>query len=178
MAIQPSELSGRLDPEVAAAVTALEVDAEVLACDPDAADTAAFCARYGVDPDDAANTIVVASRREPVQVAACVVLATTRLDVNGAVRRRMETRKVSFASAERTEELTGMTIGGVTPFGLPRDIPLWIDSRVLERPSVVIGGGNRSSKLRVAPAGLLRAPGAEIVPNLAIDLPNGGPEPG
>ena len=164
----------RLDPAVRAAVGALGVDAEVLACDPELADTAAFCAHYGVDPADAANCILVASRREPVRAAACVILATTRLDVNGTVRRRLDAGRVSFASAELTRELTGMLIGGVTPFGLPAGVPVWIDPAVMGRGRVTVGGGNRSSKLRLAPRGLLLVPGAEVVEGLALPPPGAG----
>ena len=138
---------------------------EVLPCDPAFADTAAFCERYGVAPEDSANAIVVVGKAEPRVYACCVVLATTRLDVNGAVRRRLGTRKASFASADETRELTGMEIGGVTPLGLA--VPVWVDSAVLSRPSVVLGGGDRSSKLRVAPEVFERLPGCEVVEGLA-----------
>lgn len=164
----PADLATLLLPAVRAALDRLGLAPEVLSCSPDEADTAAFCERYGVDPRDAANTIVVASRREPVVAAACVVLASTRLDVNGTVRQRLGVRRLSFASAEQTISLTGMMIGGVTPFGLPDALPLWIDAAVLTREAVVIGGGNRSSKLRLAPASLLRCPGAEVVEGLAL----------
>jgi prolyl-tRNA editing enzyme YbaK/EbsC (Cys-tRNA(Pro) deacylase) len=151
---------------VLAAADASGVPYEALPCDPDFADTAAFCERYGIDPADSANTIVVASKGDPRRYVACVVLATTRLDVNGAVRRRLE-RRASFASAEDTRACTGMVIGGVTPFALPPDLPIWIDARVMDRPSVVLGGGSRSLKLRIPPAALTRIAGAEVVPDLA-----------
>ena len=138
---------------------------EVLACDPAFADTAAFCERYGVAPEDSANAIVVVGKAEPRVYACCVVLATTRLDVNGAVRRRLGTRKASFASADETRELTGMEIGGVTPLGL--DVPVWVDAAVMQRPSVVLGGGDRSSKIRVSPEVFRRLPGVEVVDGLA-----------
>src|SRR5581483_3403178 len=120
--------------------------------DPALADTAAFCAAYGVPPEDSANTIIVASRSEPPIFAACLVLATTRLDVNHAVRERLGKRKASFASAEATRALTGMEIGGVTVFGLPADLPIWVDRRVMERERIVLGGGVRSCKVVAAPA--------------------------
>ena len=99
-------------------------DVEVVACDPTLADTAAFCAAYGYAPEDSANTIVVVGRSDPPTHVMCVVLATTRLDVNGAVRTRLRAtnpgvRKASFAAGDVTAELTGMAIGGVTPFGRP-----------------------------------------------------------
>jgi prolyl-tRNA editing enzyme YbaK/EbsC (Cys-tRNA(Pro) deacylase) len=146
---------------------ALGVEYDTIACDPDFADTAAFCARYGVAPEESANTIVVAARKEPGIACACVVLATCRLDVNHAVCDLLGVRKASFAAAEQTRELTGMMIGGVTPFGLPDELPLYIDAHVMDEDSVVIGGGSRSLKIRLAPAGLLQLPGARVVEGLA-----------
>jgi prolyl-tRNA editing enzyme YbaK/EbsC (Cys-tRNA(Pro) deacylase) len=146
---------------------ALAVEYDTIACDPDFADTAAFCARYGVAPEESANTIVVAARKEPGIACACVVLATCRLDVNHAVCDLLGVRKASFAAAEQTRELTGMMIGGVTPFGLPDELPLYIDAHVMDEDSVVIGGGSRSLKIRLAPAGLLQLPGARVVEGLA-----------
>jgi prolyl-tRNA editing enzyme YbaK/EbsC (Cys-tRNA(Pro) deacylase) len=162
-----------LERAVLAAVDACGVPYEALPCDPDFADTAAFCARYGIDPADSANTIVVASKGDPRRYVACVVLATTRLDVNGAVRRRLE-RRASFASADDTRDRTGMVIGGVTPFALPPELPIWIDARVMDRPTVVLGGGSRALKLRIAPQALTCIAGAEVVVDLAT-LPDGGP---
>ena len=153
---------------VAADLRSRGIDHELLACDPAYADTALFCEHYGVDPADSANTIVVASKREPRRFVACVVLATTRLDVNGAVRRRLGVSKASFASADDTAALTGMAIGGVTPFGLPDGLPVWIDARVMGRERVVVGGGSRSLKVRVPPAVLAALPEAEVVEGLAV----------
>jgi prolyl-tRNA editing enzyme YbaK/EbsC (Cys-tRNA(Pro) deacylase) len=153
--------------KVRARLALLGVDHETLECDPDFADTAAFCARYGVPPDQSANTIVVAARKDPGVACACVVLATCRLDVNHSVCDLLGVRKASFASAEQTQALTGMMIGGVTPFGLPDDLPLYVDARVMTQESVVIGGGSRSLKIRLAPAGLLRIPGSTVIEGLA-----------
>jgi prolyl-tRNA editing enzyme YbaK/EbsC (Cys-tRNA(Pro) deacylase) len=136
-------------------------------CDPDFADTAAFCERYGVSPDISANTIVVASRRGPQLYCACVVLATTRLDVNNTVRRLIGAPKASFASAEETVQLTGMRIGGVAPFGLPRGLPLYVDAAVMQRDEVITGAGSRNAKVRVSPQALLRLDGAQVVEGLA-----------
>jgi prolyl-tRNA editing enzyme YbaK/EbsC (Cys-tRNA(Pro) deacylase) len=140
---------------------------EVMACDPELADTDVFCARYGVDPADSANTIVVAAKSGEPRFAACVLLATTRLDVNKAVRKRLATRRISFASAEQTRALTGMVIGGVTPIGLPEELPVWVDERVMQRDRVVLGGGDRATKIKIAPSVLREVAGAEIVPGLA-----------
>jgi prolyl-tRNA editing enzyme YbaK/EbsC (Cys-tRNA(Pro) deacylase) len=138
-------------------------------CDPALADTAAFVAAYGVPPERSANTILVASKGAEPTYVACVLLATTSLDVNNAVRREMGVRKASFARAEPVMELTGMEIGGVTPFGLPAGLPVLVDSRVMEPDWVVLGGGNRSSKLRVAPDVLRRVPGLRVVEGLAVE---------
>jgi prolyl-tRNA editing enzyme YbaK/EbsC (Cys-tRNA(Pro) deacylase) len=156
-----------IEAKVRARLALLGVDHETLECDPDFADTAAFCARYGVPPDQSANTIVVAARKDPGVACACVVLATCRLDVNHSVCDLLGVRKASFASAEQTQAVTGMMIGGVTPFGLPDDLPLYVDARVMTQESVVIGGGSRSLKIRLAPAGLLRIPGSTVIEGLA-----------
>ncbi len=150
-----------------AALDATGVPYEAMPCDPDFADTAAFCDRYGVAPEDSANTIIVVGKSEPRVYVACVVLATNRLDVNGAVKRRIGVRKVSFASADETRELTGMMIGGVTALALPQDLPLWVDSRVMARESIVLGGGSRSLKIRVAPEVFRHLPGTDVIDDLA-----------
>lgn len=156
-----------LHAEVERQLTDLGAAYEVMACEPDFADTAAFCERYGIAPEDSANTIVVASRRPPDIFGVCVALATTRLDVNRAVRDALEVKKLSFASADVTLRMTAMEIGGVTPFGLPPGLPVLVDSAVMDRPEIILGGGNRSSKLRMAPAELLRIPNVRIVDGLA-----------
>lgn len=144
----------------------LGVDYQAVPSDPALADTATFCATYGYDENDSPNTIVVQTRESPPRYVACVLLATTRLDVNGVVRRRLG-RKASFADADRTVELTGMSLGGITPVGLPEGMPIWIDRRVMERPQVILGGGSRNWKIIAEPGFLLRLPGAEIVDGLA-----------
>ncbi len=146
-------------------------DVDCVECDPDLADTAAFCETYGYTPNQSANTIVVASRKPEGLVAACVVLATHRLNVNGTVRKKLGARKVSFAPADLTAQLTGMIMGGVTPFGLPTEIPVWIDADVMNEPYVIVGGGSRSLKLGVAPEALAALASAEVVEALASPLP-------
>ena len=150
---------------------ALDVEYEIIACDPDLADTAAFCEHYGYAMEDSANTIVVMGKADPPVYAACVVLANTRLDVNKVVRKRLGTRKASFAGAEDTKALTGMEIGGVTPVGLPDGLPLWVDARVMERERIVLGGGGRDRKV-LAPPALLTTLGAEVVEGLARPMPD------
>ena len=147
----------------------LGVAYEIIPCDPALADTAAFCAAYGYAPEDSANTIVVIGKADPPRYAACVVLATTRLDVNRTVRERLGVRKASFASADDTRTLTGMEIGGVTAFGLPADMPLWVDGRVIRRERIILGGGSRSCKVLARPAILLALPGVEVVEGLALE---------
>lgn len=157
-----------LHPSVRVALEELEVPFDVMACDPALADTAAFVEAYGIPLDQSANTILVASKgAEPIYVA-CVLLATTSLDVNNVVRREMGVRKASFAGADPVRALTGMEIGGVTPFGLPDGLPVLVDSRVLEPSWVVLGGGNRSSKLKLAPAALARLPAVRVIEGLAV----------
>lgn len=139
----------------------------VAAIDPELADTAAFCASYGSPLDASANCVVVAGKREGAErFAACLVLATTRADVNGLVRRRLDVRKASFAPMERAVELTGMAYGGITPFGLPAGWPLLVDSLVAARPELVVGSGVRGSKLLVPGDLLAGLPGAEVMDQL------------
>ena len=142
----------------------LGVPFELVACDPELADTAAFCAAYGYALEDSANTILVLGKSEPPVYAACVVLADTRLDVNKTVRKKLGVRKASFAGGDATETLTGMTIGGVTPFGLPADLPIWVDSQVMDRDRIILGGGSRDRKILAAPE-ILTSLGAEVVPD-------------
>lgn len=148
------------------AVAATGEPYEVVTIDPALADTAAFCEHYGYGLDVSANCLLVASRDEPPAVAACLVLATTRLDVNRTVRKLMGVRKLSFAPAELTLERTGMQLGGVTPFGLDPAIPLYVDARIMACDRVIVGGGSRSVKLLVAP-GALTAIGGRVVEELA-----------
>lgn len=157
-----------LHPVVAARLTSLAVPFEVMECDPALADTAAFVEAYGVPPEHSANTILVASKGADPTYLACVLLATTSLDVNNVVRREMGVRKASFAAADPVRALTGMEIGGVTPFGLPDDVPLLVDALVMDRSWIILGGGNRSSKLRVAPETLLSIPSVRVLEGLAM----------
>jgi prolyl-tRNA editing enzyme YbaK/EbsC (Cys-tRNA(Pro) deacylase) len=135
--------------------------------DPELADTAAFCQAYGVLPAESANCVVVAGKRGgEVRFAACVVLATDRADVNGAVRRLLDVRKASFAPMSEAVELTGMEYGGITPIGLPADWPVLVSAEVAAAGPVVIGSGLRRSKLRLDGALLGTLPGAQVVAEL------------
>ena len=140
---------------------------DVIDCDPALADTTQFCAAYGYAMADSANAIVVIGKSNPPVFAICLVLATTRLDVNRAVRKRLGTKKASFASPDDTASLTGMAIGGVTPFAAPPGLPIWVDAAVMGREQIVVGGGSRSCKVVGPPAMLLELDGVDIVPDLA-----------
>ena len=160
------------DPTEASVLTALAATGapyEVIEIDPELADTAAFCAHYGYPLEASGNCIVVASKDDPPVLAACVALATTKLDVNKRVRRLLGVRKLSFAPADLTREATGMEIGGVTPFALPASLPLYLDARIEALERVIVGGGSRRLKLSVAPAALL-AVGGELIEDLAVPL--------
>jgi prolyl-tRNA editing enzyme YbaK/EbsC (Cys-tRNA(Pro) deacylase) len=157
---------------VVAALAALD-PAEAARCgvaeiDPELADTAAFCDTYGSPLDASANCVVVAGKRGgETRYAACVILATTRADVNGVVRKRLDVRKASFAGMDDAVERTGMAYGGITPFGLPADWPLLIDSAVAAAGELVVGSGVRHSKLLVPGEVLTKLPSAEVIDGLA-----------
>ncbi len=152
------------------ALDALGVAYELLECNPQIADTAIYCEQTGCDLADCANTIIVKSKTGEPSFAACVVLATTRLDVNNVVRKRLGARKASFAAADETMRITGMAIGGVTPVGLPAHLPLWVDQAVMERETIILGGASRSMKLKIAPSVFAHTANTEIVPQLARPL--------
>lgn len=157
----------KLLPIVEEALAQYEITYTVLECTPELADTAAFCEHYHVALDQAANTILVASRKvEPTRYALCVVLGTTRLDVNQKVCDLLGIKKASFADAETTMERTGMLIGGVTAVGTD-DVPIYVDSAVMQPAEVVMGGGNRSSKILLNPQELLKLPRVEVIDGLA-----------
>jgi prolyl-tRNA editing enzyme YbaK/EbsC (Cys-tRNA(Pro) deacylase) len=137
-------------------------DFEVLPCEAHLADTAEFCTHYGISPDEACNAILVALKTEPRRYVACLVRSDTKLDVNKKVSGLVGVKRLSFASSDETAELTGMMIGGVTIPGLPADVPIYVDERVMERPHIIIGGGNRTSKIRLAPSELLKLPNASV----------------
>jgi prolyl-tRNA editing enzyme YbaK/EbsC (Cys-tRNA(Pro) deacylase) len=136
--------------------------------DPALADTAEFCAAYGSPMNGSANCVVVAGRRgDDTRYAACVVLASTRADVNGLVRRRLNARRASFAPMDDAVALTGMEYGGITPVGLPAEWPVLVDAAVAAAPAVVIGSGIRGSKLALPGELATRLPGTEVIEGLA-----------
>jgi len=136
--------------------------------DPEAADTAAFCERYGVDPAESANCVVISGKRAgETRYAACVILATTRADVNNVARRELDVRKASFAAMDAAVAESGMEYGGITPLGLPAGWPVLVDAAAAETPFVVIGSGVRRSKLVLAGKLLASLPGVRVSDGLA-----------
>jgi prolyl-tRNA editing enzyme YbaK/EbsC (Cys-tRNA(Pro) deacylase) len=156
-----------LHPKVQKVLDTYEIAYEIFLCDPELADTAAFCDHYGFKLDQSANTILVASKKiEPTKYAACVVLATAKLDVNKKVCQLLDIKRASFANGEETVQLTGMMIGGVVAIGI-ENMPIYIDEAVMKQPQVIMGGGNRSTKLLLNPKELQKLPDVEIIPELA-----------
>ena len=154
-----------LDEKIRLILDGVDVAWEVVACDPELADTANFVKAYGYSLEDSANTIVVVGKSDPPKYVACVILASTRLNVNQIVKRRLGVR-ASFATAEEGARLTGMTLGGITPIGIT-DMPIWVDALVMTRDRIVLGGGSRSCKIVTPPSIFLALPNAEIVDGLA-----------
>jgi prolyl-tRNA editing enzyme YbaK/EbsC (Cys-tRNA(Pro) deacylase) len=144
----------------------LAMSHEMVEIDPQYADTAAFCAQYGYPMEQSANTIIVGSKKEPKRYCACVVRATRRVDVNHAVRKLLGVSRLSFADPEETRALTGMMLGGVTVFALPPDLPIYVDGGLMAFPWIILGGGSRSLKVKIAPDVLRVLPGASVVPDL------------
>ena len=157
-----------IEQRVADQMESLGVRYEMFEIDPDFADTAAFCEKYGFPMEKSGNTIVVASKRGQKKHCACIVAATDRLDVNRRVKGLMEVSRASFAGAEETMALTGMMIGGVTPFGLPSDLPIYADAKLNVLDYVIIGGGSRSSKIKLAPSELGKLPNLEFIEGLSL----------
>jgi prolyl-tRNA editing enzyme YbaK/EbsC (Cys-tRNA(Pro) deacylase) len=166
--------SDRLDLVAAPVAAALEAWPEAAAVtvaeiDPDLADTAACCERYGIPMAASANCVVVAAKRAgEARLAACVVLATTRADVNGLVRKHLGARKASFAPMDQAVEESGMEFGGITPIGLPPTWPVLVDRAVTTAGTVIVGSGVRRSKLALDGAALGRLTGAEVLDDLGV----------
>ena len=160
-------MSDSLETTIQHTLDALDIAYEVMACDPALADTTLFCEHYAIPAENSANTIIVTSKSGEKKFAACMLLSNARLDVNKAVRKRLGVRRISFASPDETRELTGMVLGGVTPLALPDDLPLWIDQKVMEADYIILGGGARSSKIKISPSVFLKTPNTSIVEGLA-----------
>jgi prolyl-tRNA editing enzyme YbaK/EbsC (Cys-tRNA(Pro) deacylase) len=169
LALEPAR--ARLDLLAHPVADAVPDGALVAPIDPTLADTAAFCAAYEVGLDISANCVIVAGRRgEVTRYAACMVLATTRLDVNGVVRQLLDARKASFAPMDDAVALTGMEYGGITPIGIPDDWALYVDAGVAALPWAIIGSGIRGSKIAITGAALAALPGAQVIENLAREI--------
>lgn len=165
---RPDLLAAPVTSALAALGEAAAGEVGVAEIDPAAADTAAFCERYGVSPAESANCVVISGKREgEVRYAACMVLATTRADVNNVARRELDVRKASFAPMDTAVAETGMEYGGITPVGLPAAWPILVDARVAATRAVVIGSGLRRSKLVLPGAAVAHLPGARVIPSLA-----------
>jgi len=157
-----------IEQQVKSTLASMNVEYEWIDVDPDFADTAAFCEKYGFRMDHSGNTIIVASKRGEKKYSACIVLGTDRLDVNKKARSLMEVSRLSFANADETMHLTGMMIGGVTPFALPESLQIYIDAMVMDLDYVILGGGSRSGKLKVHPSALLNIPAASVIEGLSM----------
>ena len=143
------------------------IEHEIIEIDPDFADTAAFCEKYNYPVENSGNTIIVASKKEPKSFVACLVLASYKLDVNKTVRKLMEVSKVSFASAEDTKNLTGMMIGGVTIFGLPDNLTIYLDDKLFQLDYLIVGSGSRSTKVKINPEELRKIPNSIVISDLS-----------
>jgi len=154
-------------PKIRHFLESTKLEFEVMDCNPELADTYLFCKEYGVDLEDSVNAILVKTKTGELKYVVCALLATTKLNINKTIRKKLGARKVSFADIEETKKLTQMNIGGVTPISLPSTLPLWIDSRVMQRNLIILGGGNRSSKIKISPKIFYHTHNTEIVEDLA-----------
>lgn len=157
-----------LHEKVQAAIAKYQLVVEAMSCDPELADTAAFCEHYGFKPGETCNTIITVGKGTPPKLACCVILASCKLDVNKVVCKLLNLKKCSFAGADLTLESTGMEIGGVTAVGI-ENMPFFVDQAVMTNEKVVLGGGNRSSKLLLNPSELKKLPDLLVVDGLGIE---------
>ena len=157
-----------IDPSIFAVLDRFEGRYELIKIDPDFAGTVDFCEKYGFPLENSGNTIIVASKKiSPVRFCACLVRASTRLDVNGMVKKLMDVRRLSFATPDQTVESTGMMVGGVTPFGLSESIEVFVDKSVMDLEYVIIGGGSRSYKIKIEPNIFNALPNFKIIDGLS-----------
>ena len=163
-----TDTDAAIEARVVSTLNDLGIEHDLIQIDPDFADTAEFCEKYGYTLEGSGNTIIVASKRGAKKYCACIVQGSARLDVNKTVKRLMGVSRASFASAEETMELTGMLIGGVTAFALPEDMPVYADQKLLEQESIILGSGSRSSKIMIAPEEISKIPGAQFIDGLSL----------
>ena len=154
-------------PQIRKFLESTNIEFEIMDCDPNMADTQVFCKEYNIKLEDSVNAIIVKTKTSELKYVTCALLATNRLNINNVIRKKLEARKVSFANTAETIKLTNMEIGGVTPFTLPDNLPIWIDSKIMNREYVILGGGNRSSKIKISPKIFNFTNNTEIVENLA-----------
>ena len=157
-----------IEQQVKSTLENMNVVYEWIEVDPDFAETAAFCEKYDFRMDHSGNTIIVASKRGEKKYSACIVLGTDRLDVNKKVRSLMEVSRLSLSNADETMNLTGMMIGGVTPFGLPESVTIYVDAMIMDLDYVILGGGSRSGKLKVPPSALLDISAVSVIEGLSL----------
>jgi prolyl-tRNA editing enzyme YbaK/EbsC (Cys-tRNA(Pro) deacylase) len=157
-----------IEDTVKSTLESLAIEYEWIEVDPDFADTASFCKKYGFGMDKSGNTIILASKRGEKKYSACIVLGTDRLDVNKKVRDLMGVSRLSFANADEIMYLTGMMVGGVTPFGLPNSLPIYIDATIMSKDYVILGGGSRSGKIKISPSALLNIRSAKVIEGLSM----------
>ena len=155
-------------PKVADALVSLTITHEIISCDSTFADTTEFCREYGYPLETSANTIVVTSTRGEKLYCACLVQASVKLDVNHVVKRLLGASRLSFATADETHEITGMEIGGVTVFGLPPEIPIYVDAAVMDQNYIIVGSGNRTSKVKMSPVELMKIPNCFLINDLSV----------
>ena len=146
------------------------INHEMMECDPDLADTELFCKNYNIPKANSGNAIIVASKKEPFTYSACLVTAEYKLDVNKTVRKLMGVKRLSFATADKTQELTDMMIGGVTIVALPSDLKIYVDKIIQSLDYIVIGGGSRSQKIKLPTSELTKIPNIEFIENLGIPI--------
>lgn len=164
-----TELDELLLPSVKESLHRLQINYRVVECDDSYSDTAAFCEHYGFSLKQAANTLLVTSKKVTPSVQSfCIVQGSSRLDVNRKVKALLDVKRASFADAQLTLELTGMMIGGVTPFGI-ETLPIYVDPHLLSQQEIVLGGGNRSSKVIIPPQELIKLPGSQVVDGLTLN---------
>lgn len=157
-----------LEPIVQQTLEEFDIQHEAVSCTDELADTERFCEHYGYSLEISANALLIGSTKGESKFALCLVLAHCRLDTNKVARKKLGVRRLSFATPDQTKEITGMKLGGVTPVGVPLSLPIWIDTRVMECQNIILGGGNRTSKLVLPPDQLLKLPNSEVVEHLAV----------
>ena len=147
-------------------ISKLGIPYEIVECKEEYADTYLFCEKYEYPIEYCANTILLSSKKPPDYYVACVLQGNKKLDVNNKVRKLMNSSKVSFASHEETVSLTNMKSGGVTIFGLPKSIDVYVDSEIMNNPYLIFGSGNRNCKIKIEPNYLNQIPNIKSIENI------------